>query len=77
MLVDGGAELKHLVNAPEDPVNEFYSVNYIGMIAHLTAAVQELNKKVEGVDSLTKRVASLEEENAKIKKDMLALKSKK
>ena len=68
MLKDGGAELKHLVNVPEDPVKDFHSVNYIGLIAHLTAAVQELNKKVEGVDSLTKRVASLEEENAKLKK---------
>ncbi len=35
-------ELKHLVNIPENK-DEYQSLNYIGIIAHLVSAVQELN----------------------------------
>ena len=38
-------ELKHLVNIPENK-DEYQSLNYIGIIAHLVSAVQELNKKL-------------------------------
>ena len=38
-------ELKHLVNIPENK-DEHQSLNYIGIIAHLVSAVQELNKKL-------------------------------
>ena len=38
-------ELKHLVNVPENK-DEYQSLNYIGIIAHLVSAVQELNKKL-------------------------------
>ena len=38
-------ELKHLVNVPENK-DEYQSLNYIGIIAYLVSAVQELNKKL-------------------------------
>ena len=41
----GIPELKHLVNVPENK-EEYQSLNYIGIIAYLVSAVQELNKKL-------------------------------
>ena len=41
----GIPELAHLVNVPENK-DEYQSLNYIGIIAHLVSAVQELNKKL-------------------------------
>ena len=41
----GIPELKHLVNVPENK-DEYQSLNYIGLIAYLVSAVQELNKKL-------------------------------
>ena len=41
----GIPELAHLVNVPENK-DEYQSLNYIGLIAHLVSAVQELNKKL-------------------------------
>ena len=41
----GIPELKHLVNVPENK-DEYQSLNYIGIIAYLVSAVQELNKKL-------------------------------
>ena len=38
-------ELKHLVDVPENK-DEYQSLNYIGLIAYLVSAVQELNKKL-------------------------------
>ena len=39
-------ELKHLVNVPENE-SEHQSLNYIGIIAHLVSAIQELNNKLK------------------------------
>ena len=39
-------ELKHLVNVPENK-DEYQSLNYIGIIAHLVSAIQELNNKLK------------------------------
>ncbi|CAL6318313.1 unnamed protein product [Bathycoccus prasinos] len=39
-------ELKHLVDVPENK-DEYQSLNYIGIIAHLVSAIQELNNKVK------------------------------
>ena len=41
----GIPELAHLVNVPENK-DEYQSLNYIGIIAYLVSAVQELNKKL-------------------------------
>ena len=41
----GIPELAHLVNVPENK-DEYQSLNYIGLIAYLVSAVQELNKKL-------------------------------
>ena len=41
----GIPELKDLVNVPENK-EEYQSLNYIGIIAYLVSAVQELNKKL-------------------------------
>ena len=41
----GIPELAHLVNVPENK-EEYQSLNYIGIIAYLVSAVQELNKKL-------------------------------
>ena len=38
--------LKHLVNVPENK-EEYQSLNYIGIIAHLVSAIQELNNKLK------------------------------
>ena len=42
----GIPELAHLVNAPENK-DEYQSLNYIGIIAHLVSAIQELNNKLK------------------------------
>ena len=42
----GIPELKHLVNVPENK-EEYQSLNYIGIIAHLVSAIQELNNKLK------------------------------
>ena len=39
-------ELKHLVDVPENK-DEYQSLNYIGIIAHLVSAIQELNNKLK------------------------------
>ena len=39
-------ELKHLVDVPENE-DEYQSLNYIGIIAHLVSAIQELNNKLK------------------------------
>jgi hypothetical protein len=41
----GIPELKHLVNVPENK-EEYQSLNYTGIIAHLVSAIQELNNKL-------------------------------
>ncbi|CAL6362445.1 unnamed protein product [Bathycoccus prasinos] len=41
-------ELKHLVNVPENE-SEHQSLNYIGIIAHLVSAIQELNNKLKRI----------------------------
>ena len=41
----GIPELKHLVNIPENK-DEYQSFNYIGIIAYLVSAIQELNNKL-------------------------------
>ena len=42
----GIPELAHLVNVPENK-DEYQSLNYIGIIAHLVSAIQELNNKLK------------------------------
>ena len=42
----GIPELKHLVNVPENK-DEYQSLNYIGIIAYLVSAIQELNNKLK------------------------------
>jgi hypothetical protein len=39
-------ELKHLVDVPENK-DDYQSLNYIGIIAHLVSAIQELNNKLK------------------------------
>lgn len=43
-------ELGHIVMKPRDPVNEYYSVDYTGLVAHLVKSVQELNARVDRLE---------------------------